>query len=270
MPALGRDARAFVAQHFGPPQRTNWHCHTFSFCGYSRSMPAACSGARVLRRTMMAEKRRPDRHQEIRQPAALQYRHQHLCDARRPGRDGQEGRGLHRPGRQDRRGHHPFGADADHLRAGDTRPADTLLPISFLRQLIRFYGDQMQMLVPSYLEHSMQAFTENRSRCASRSTRPSARRRSARTCRRRSTGRGAGAAQHGDVPAGDADVFTLHQLAAAEGDQEGRSQGYRRVEGADSRAADQARQSGLYLPPFHAFRRSPSGKRKGPVKPALF
>src|SRR6478735_1675060 len=29
-----------------------------------------------------------------------------------------------------------------------------LLPITFLRQLIRFYGDSMQSLVPSYLEHS--------------------------------------------------------------------------------------------------------------------
>ncbi len=26
--------------------------------------------------------------------------------------------------------------------------------------MISFYGDQMQMVVPSYLEHSMQAFTE--------------------------------------------------------------------------------------------------------------
>ncbi len=31
----------------------------------------------------------------------------------------------------------------------------SLLPISFLRQLIRFYGDSMQMLVPSYLEFSL-------------------------------------------------------------------------------------------------------------------
>ena len=31
-----------------------------------------------------------------------------------------------------------------------------LLPIAFLRQLIRFYGDSMQTLVPSYLEFSMQ------------------------------------------------------------------------------------------------------------------
>jgi polyhydroxyalkanoate synthesis repressor PhaR len=33
-----------------------------------------------------------------------------------------------------------------------------LLPISFLRQLISFYGDQMQWLVPRYLEQSMAAF----------------------------------------------------------------------------------------------------------------
>ncbi|MDO9416633.1 polyhydroxyalkanoate synthesis repressor PhaR [Pararhizobium sp.] len=42
----------------------------------------------------------------------------------------------------------------------ESKTGNTLLPISFLRQLISFYGDQMQMVVPSYLEHSMQAFTE--------------------------------------------------------------------------------------------------------------
>ncbi len=30
-----------------------------------------------------------------------------------------------------------------------------LLPIAFLRQLIRFYGDSMQAMVPTYLEHSI-------------------------------------------------------------------------------------------------------------------
>ena len=35
---------------------------------------------------------------------------------------------------------------------------ETLLPIQFLRQLIRMYGDQMQGLVPSYLEMSLDAF----------------------------------------------------------------------------------------------------------------
>jgi polyhydroxyalkanoate synthesis regulator protein len=37
-----------------------------------------------------------------------------------------------------------------------------LLPISFLRQLIGAYGDNMhQMLLPSFLEQSMEAFTQN-------------------------------------------------------------------------------------------------------------
>jgi polyhydroxyalkanoate synthesis repressor PhaR len=35
----------------------------------------------------------------------------------------------------------------------------SLLPITFLRQLIRFYGDSMQMLVPSYLEFSIGKLT---------------------------------------------------------------------------------------------------------------
>jgi len=34
-----------------------------------------------------------------------------------------------------------------------------LLPINFLRQLIRFYGDSMQMLVPRYLEVSIESLT---------------------------------------------------------------------------------------------------------------
>ncbi len=36
-----------------------------------------------------------------------------------------------------------------------------LLPIGFLRQLISFYGDSLQWMVPKYLEHSMQALTGN-------------------------------------------------------------------------------------------------------------
>src|SRR6202035_69894 len=35
----------------------------------------------------------------------------------------------------------------------------SLMPITFLRQLIRFYGDSMQMLVPSYLEFSIDKLT---------------------------------------------------------------------------------------------------------------
>ena len=38
---------------------------------------------------------------------------------------------------------------------------ENLLPTSFLRQLIGFYGGNMQMLVPKYLEHSMQSFAKN-------------------------------------------------------------------------------------------------------------
>ncbi len=34
-----------------------------------------------------------------------------------------------------------------------------LLPITFLRQLIRFYGDSIQMLVPSYLEFTIDKLT---------------------------------------------------------------------------------------------------------------
>ena len=36
-----------------------------------------------------------------------------------------------------------------------------LLPIQFLRQLIRFYGDSLQSFVPSYLEMSMESFTKS-------------------------------------------------------------------------------------------------------------
>ncbi len=37
----------------------------------------------------------------------------------------------------------------------------TLLPVSFLRHLISFYGDTLQPLVPRYLEYSMQSFARN-------------------------------------------------------------------------------------------------------------
>ena len=35
----------------------------------------------------------------------------------------------------------------------------SLLPIAFLRQLIRFYGDSVQALLPSYLEYSIERFS---------------------------------------------------------------------------------------------------------------
>ena len=39
-----------------------------------------------------------------------------------------------------------------------------LLPIQFLRQLIRFYGDQMQAFLPSYLELSLDGFIRQQER----------------------------------------------------------------------------------------------------------
>jgi polyhydroxyalkanoate synthesis repressor PhaR len=36
-----------------------------------------------------------------------------------------------------------------------------LLPISFLRHLISFYGDSLQAIVPRYLDYSMQSFARN-------------------------------------------------------------------------------------------------------------
>jgi polyhydroxyalkanoate synthesis repressor PhaR len=39
-----------------------------------------------------------------------------------------------------------------------------LLPIGFLRQLIGFYGDSLQGLLPRYLEESMNAFNQNQER----------------------------------------------------------------------------------------------------------
>jgi polyhydroxyalkanoate synthesis repressor PhaR len=39
-----------------------------------------------------------------------------------------------------------------------------LLPVTFLRQLIRFYGDSMQAFVPSYLQFSMENLTREHER----------------------------------------------------------------------------------------------------------
>jgi len=39
-----------------------------------------------------------------------------------------------------------------------------LLPINFLRQLIRFYGDSMQMMVPRYLEVSIDSLTKEQTK----------------------------------------------------------------------------------------------------------
>ena len=41
----------------------------------------------------------------------------------------------------------------------ENKEGQNLLTITFLRQLIRFYGDSMQMLVPRYLEVSIESLT---------------------------------------------------------------------------------------------------------------
>src|SRR5712675_939752 len=46
----------------------------------------------------------------------------------------------------------------------ENKEGQSLLPITFLRQLIRFYGDSMQMLVPRYLEVSIDSLTKEQSK----------------------------------------------------------------------------------------------------------
>jgi polyhydroxyalkanoate synthesis repressor PhaR len=46
----------------------------------------------------------------------------------------------------------------------ENKDGQNMLPIPFLRQLIAFYGDQMQMIVPSFLEQSMLAFSKEQER----------------------------------------------------------------------------------------------------------
>ena len=46
----------------------------------------------------------------------------------------------------------------------ENKDGQNMLPIPFLRQLISFYGDQMQMVVPSFLEQSMVAFAREQER----------------------------------------------------------------------------------------------------------
>jgi polyhydroxyalkanoate synthesis repressor PhaR len=43
----------------------------------------------------------------------------------------------------------------------ENKEGQSMLPITFLRQLIRFYGDSMQMMVPRYLEFSIDSLTRD-------------------------------------------------------------------------------------------------------------
>lgn len=46
----------------------------------------------------------------------------------------------------------------------ENKAGQNMLPVAFLRQLISFYGDQMQMVLPSFLEQSMAAFAREQER----------------------------------------------------------------------------------------------------------
>jgi len=48
-----------------------------------------------------------------------------------------------------------------HIIVEEESKGQNLLPISFLRHLISFYGDSLQAVVPTYLEQTMQSFARN-------------------------------------------------------------------------------------------------------------
>src|SRR4028118_170462 len=50
----------------------------------------------------------------------------------------------------------------------ENKSGQNLLPIAFLRQLIRFYGDSMQMLVPRFLEMSIQSLAQDQDKYRAR------------------------------------------------------------------------------------------------------
>jgi polyhydroxyalkanoate synthesis repressor PhaR len=48
-----------------------------------------------------------------------------------------------------------------HIIVEEEAKGQSMLPVSFLRHLISFYGDSLQVVVPRYLEQTMQAFALN-------------------------------------------------------------------------------------------------------------
>ncbi|MDP7142328.1 MAG: polyhydroxyalkanoate synthesis repressor PhaR [Alphaproteobacteria bacterium] len=43
----------------------------------------------------------------------------------------------------------------------ESKGENNLLPVAFLRQLIAYYGDNLQTVVPDYLEQTLETFTKN-------------------------------------------------------------------------------------------------------------
>jgi polyhydroxyalkanoate synthesis repressor PhaR len=50
----------------------------------------------------------------------------------------------------------------------ENKEGQNLLPVTFLRQLIRFYGDSLQALVPRYLEYSIENFASEQEKLRER------------------------------------------------------------------------------------------------------
>ena len=48
-----------------------------------------------------------------------------------------------------------------HIIVEEEAKGQSMLPVSFLRHLISFYGDSLQVVVPRYLEQAMQTFARN-------------------------------------------------------------------------------------------------------------
>ena len=133
----------------------------------------------------------------------------------------------------------------------ENKDGQNMLPIPFLRQLISFYGDQMQMIVPSFLEQSMIAFAKEQERF--REQMKSAFGKSPMDDDEDHDAdegdRGAGAPQHRDVPERHAPVHPVSQRAASrrtrasQGEREvGRAQG---AQGTDRGHAAQDRFDGV-------------------------
>ncbi|MCP1804899.1 polyhydroxyalkanoate synthesis repressor PhaR [Bradyrhizobium japonicum] len=107
----------------------------------------------------------------------------------------------------------------------ENKAGQNLLPTTFLRQLIRFYGDSMQMVVPKYLEQSI-AIADPGAGEVPQADREHALRHS--FC---AVGR-AGSPQHGAVPADLLDVQAVRPQRGPSGDQP-RTGARRKRRGAD-------------------------------------
>ena len=135
---------------------------------------------------------------------------------------GEGGRGFRRPRRQDRRGHHPLGADPDHLRAGEQGGAESAshhLPAPAHPLLWRQHAD-----AGAALSRSLDRLAHPRAGKVSKPDGAGFRRQSVRRAR------GSGAPEHGDVRAR---VCHVHAVRTARGNGRRRD----RDEASRSRAA---------------------------------